>query len=33
MPGRYVSRVWTYDPTIDAPAKYRRATALLTRAW
>src|SRR5258708_27408539 len=25
MPGRYVSRVWTYDPTIDAPAKYRRA--------
>jgi hypothetical protein len=25
MPGRYVSRVWTHDPTIDAPAKYRRA--------
>lgn len=25
MPGRHVSRVWTYDPTIDAPAKYRRA--------
>jgi Fic family protein len=25
MPGRYVSRVWTYDPTINAPAKYRRA--------
>ncbi|HYK82876.1 MAG TPA: Fic family protein [Gemmatimonadales bacterium] len=25
MPGRHVSRVWTYDPTLDAPAKYRRA--------
>jgi Fic family protein len=25
MPGRHVSRVWAYDPTIDAPAKYRRA--------
>jgi Fic family protein len=25
MPGRHVPRVWTYDPTIDAPAKYRRA--------
>src|SRR2546426_8046250 len=25
MPGHYVSRVWTYDPTLDAPAKYRRA--------
>src|SRR5688500_10476230 len=25
MPGRNVPRVWTYDPTIDAPAKYRRA--------
>lgn len=25
MPGRYVSRVWTYNPTIDAPARYRRA--------
>jgi Fic family protein len=25
MPGHHVSRVWTYDPTIDAPAKYRRA--------
>ncbi len=25
MPGRHVSRVWTYDPTIDAPARYRRA--------
>jgi hypothetical protein len=25
MPGRHVSRVWTDDPTIDAPAKYRRA--------
>ena len=25
MPGRNVRRVWTYDPTIDAPAKYRRA--------
>jgi len=25
MPGRRVPRVWTYDPTIDAPAKHRRA--------
>jgi Fic family protein len=25
MPGRHVSRVWSYDPTIDAPARYRRA--------
>src|SRR2546426_7700565 len=25
MPGHYVSRVWTYNPTLDAPAKYRRA--------
>lgn len=25
MPGRHVSRVWTYNPTLDAPAKYRRA--------
>jgi len=25
MPGRLMSRVWTFDPTIDAPAKYRRA--------
>ncbi len=27
MPGRLVSRVWNHDPTIDAPAKYRRACA------
>lgn len=25
MPGRHVPRVWSYDPTIDAPARYRRA--------
>jgi len=25
MPGRIVSRIWTHDPTADAPAKYRRA--------
>jgi Fic family protein len=25
MPGRHVSRVWTFNPTLDAPAKYRRA--------
>jgi Fic family protein len=25
MPGREVSRVWTYNPILDAPAKYRRA--------
>jgi Fic family protein len=25
MPGRYLPRVWQHDPTIDAPAKYRRA--------
>ncbi|HVH66752.1 MAG TPA: Fic family protein [Gemmatimonadales bacterium] len=25
MPGRHVSQVWTYHPTLDAPAKYRRA--------
>lgn len=25
MPGHLVPRVWNYDPTIDAPAKYRRA--------
>lgn len=25
MPGRYVTQVWSHDPTIDAPAKYRQA--------
>jgi Fic family protein len=25
MPGRLVPRTWQHDPTIDAPAKYRRA--------
>jgi Fic family protein len=25
MPGRHASRVWTYNPTLDAPAKHRRA--------
>jgi Fic family protein len=25
MPGRFVTRTWTYDPTIDAPARYKRA--------
>lgn len=25
MPGRYVSLIWQHDPTIDAPARYRRA--------
>lgn len=25
MPGRYSPRTWQYDPTLDAPAKYRRA--------
>jgi len=25
MPGRLVPRVWTHNPTLDAPAKYRRA--------
>ncbi len=25
MPGRHVARVWTFNPTLDAPAKYRRA--------
>lgn len=25
MPGRHVSRVWVHDPTLDAPARYRRA--------
>jgi Fic family protein len=25
MPGRYLSQTWRYDPTLDAPAKYRRA--------
>jgi Fic family protein len=25
MPGRYVSRIWQHDPTLDAPARYRRA--------
>lgn len=27
MPGRLVSRIWQYDPTVDAPARYRRACA------
>ena len=25
MPGRYTEAVWRHDPTIDAPARYRRA--------
>lgn len=25
MPGRYEDRIWHHDPTIDAPARYRRA--------
>lgn len=25
MPGRYVPRTWPHDPTMNAPAKYRRA--------
>ena len=25
MPGRTISRSWRYDPTIDAPARYKRA--------
>ncbi|HEY4130533.1 MAG TPA: Fic family protein [Gemmatimonadaceae bacterium] len=25
MPGRLVRQTWTYDPTIDAPARYKRA--------
>ena len=25
MPGRLVPRTWQYDPTIDAPAAYKRA--------
>ncbi len=25
MPGEYRARTWSYEPTIDAPAKYRRA--------
>src|SRR5580704_8369525 len=25
MPGHRISRNWHYDPTLDAPAKYRRA--------
>ena len=25
MPGRLVSRTWQYDPTVDAPAAYKRA--------
>jgi Fic family protein len=25
MPGRLVSKTWQYDPTLDAPAAYRRA--------
>jgi Fic family protein len=25
MPGRYLSLTWLHDPTLDAPAKYRRA--------
>lgn len=25
MPGKYLPRTWQHDPTVDAPAKYRRA--------
>lgn len=25
MPGRLASRVWVHDPTLDAPARYRKA--------
>jgi Fic family protein len=25
MPGKYVSQTWQHDPTIDVPARYRRA--------
>jgi hypothetical protein len=25
MPGRYLSLIWPSEPTLDAPAKYRRA--------
>src|SRR5687767_9836292 len=25
MPGRLIQRTWQYDPTIDAPAAYKRA--------
>lgn len=25
MPGHYISKVWQSDPTLDAPARYRRA--------
>ena len=25
MPGHRVSRTWQHDPTLDAPARYRRA--------
>lgn len=25
MPGHLVSRIWQYDPTVDAPPRYRRA--------
>ncbi len=25
MPGQYATRIWKYDPTVDAPAAYRRA--------
>jgi Fic family protein len=25
MPGRHVSKVWQFDPTINAPARYKRA--------
>lgn len=25
MPGRYVTRIWQYDPTLHAPARHRRA--------
>lgn len=27
MPGRYIRQFWRYDPTLYAPAKYRRACA------
>lgn len=27
MPGTYTRRTWQHDPTLDAPAKYRRACA------
>src|SRR6185369_13962654 len=25
MPGKLIKKTWTYDPTLDAPARYTRA--------